>query len=535
MRYACSAVALALWGCGSEGEPSDSNGSPPSSTTEPTGSTATSPDPTGTTTPTTPTSSTGTTGTVDPCGADPSLSVLSVTPSVGMIETLLQVDITLSAPASVAVQCTSDTTPDEVFFAESTASATAHTVRLSGLVPRTDYSCSVAPTCPTLAGPATPFVHTVGEPPTDLRKLTITEDPALGRGGSWWAAPFTLNVFNGDTWLVVWGPDGTARWWYPAPNGVGMWVEFLWHADLGGFVWGGGMHEEGRIRQIDLWDGEVWAFAPAGWQNEEFHHDGKRLPDGRMLTLEIRNNHQGNLDWDGFGMRVVDPVTNLVDWDFNSQSLVVSGDLPPASGGFDVDPWHANWADYVETPTGPMAYVSLCFGRRILAIDATTGTLAWQFGADLGWTIQDVYGAPLPDSVYPQCQHGIDVAGDVLLVYDNGQDRNQSLAQEWQIDPVTQTATLLWSWSEAGWSEDYIGDIDYLPNGRIFVTEATQQGESELVEVDRATGLVASRAVMTSGYTYRSQLYAGCDLFQSVKECPASKARYDALATLLAP
>jgi hypothetical protein len=440
--------------------------------------------------------------------------------------------VTLSSPASVAVQCTSDTDPDEIFFAESATPATVHAVQLQGLLAQTAWSCTAAPTCPTQTGAATAFPWTTGSLPADLRRLTIEEDPKLGMGGPWTLAPFTLNSFGGTTWVVVWGRDGTPRWWHRLPAGVGMWVEALYQPAEDEIVWGGGMHEEGRTRRVSLWDGETWAFAPAGWEGEEFHHDGKMLEDGRILTLEIRPNQVGRDEWDGFGMRVVDPATDTVEWEFDSQTLAMAG-LLSAGGGFNVDPWHANWNDYKETASGPMAYVSLCFEQQILAIDAATGSLAWQLGRDLGWTLLDVAGAPISEELLPQCQHGLEVDGDIVLVYDNGQDRNQSMAQEWRVDGITKTATLLWSWTEPGWSEDYIGDIDYLPNGRILVTEAAQFGISQIVEVDRATGAVASRGTLEDGLTYRAEQYAGCDLFDSTRECATLRTRYDEVSAQL--
>ncbi len=489
-------------------------------------------------------SDTGTPGlTTDPptvsgdCLVDPALSVVSATPVAGLLPTLVEVTVELSVPASVAVQCTSDLDLAEVFFAEDLTVSASHAVRLSGLLPGTSYSCSAAPTCPTQAGPATAFAYATANPPGVLERLTIEIDPVLGMGGAWTLAPFTTSPFGGDTWLVAWGPDGSARWWWPAPDGVGMWVELLWYPSEGEFVWGGGMDPQGRVRIVNLWEGETYAFAPVGWQDTEFHHDGKRLADGRLMTLEIRENTRGNDSWDGFGLRVHDPATGTVDFDYNSQRLVDDGVLPPGGGGFGGDdPWHANWTDFVETPTGPEAYVSLCFERQILAIDGDNGDLLWQLGRNLGWTILDAAGLPMSEDALPQCQHGLEVVNGTVLVYDNGQDRPRSSASEWVVDPLARTAQQIWYWSEPGWQEDYIGDIDWLPNDRVLITEATQMGESQIVEVDRATGLVASRATMADGgYTYRAERYDGCAMFTSAKACPTLAARHAEVAPLLAP
>ncbi len=104
------------------------------------------------------------------------------------------------------------------------------------------------------------------------------------------------------------------------------------------------------------------------------------------------------------------------------------------------------------------------------------------------------------------------------------------------MDAATLTATRHWIWSEPTWHEDYIGDIDYLPNDRILVTEAAQTGVTEIVEVDRATGAVASRVSMDNGgTTYRAEQYLGCDMFTSVKACDTLATRYAEVAPLLVP
>jgi Arylsulfotransferase (ASST) len=466
------------------------------------------------------------------CEATNTITALTATP--GPITTMLEVAVTLSEAAGVAVQCAAVDEPEQVFFVESTAAATDHVVRLSGLVPRLDYTCSAAAVCPSTAAPET-FEYTTDAAPSAVKRLDVTIDPKLGMDGAWTLAPFTTNIFAYDSWLVIWGPDGRPRWWTELPTGVGMWVEARYDLGEGTIVWGGGMDNEGRVRILDLWEGETFAFAPAGWQTEEFHHDGKRIADGRLMTLEIRENSAGASNWDGFGLRIVDPATGNVDVDFDSQVLVDDGVLEPG-GGFSSDPWHANWMDYIETSSGPKMIVSLCLSFQIVQIDATTGQADWLLGEDLGWTVLDAQGGALPESSLPECQHGLEADGDKLLVYDNGQFRNQSIAQEWQIDGATKTATLLWSWTEAGWSEDYLGDIDYLPNDRVLVTQATMFGVGDIVEVDRATGGVASRMSLNSGgYTYRSDRYDGCDLFTSALDCPDLKTRYDALAPLLLP
>jgi hypothetical protein len=478
---------------------------------------------------------TGDTGqtTAGPCAADPALAITSLAAVPGQFSTLLEVQVELSSAAQAAVQCTLDSDPQEIFFAESTEAGTSHTLRLSGLIPREAYSCSAAPVCP--EGTAQDFVYQTDPAPADMRQLTVEIDPVLGMEGAWTVAPFSGGAFFAQTWIVAWGPDGRPRWWWPLPAGVGVWIEARYHVGSGEFVWGGGFDEEGRIRTIDLWEGETYAWAPPGWETTEFHHDGKQIADGRLMTLEIRENSEGGDEWDGFGLRIHDPATGEVDFDYDSQRGVDEGYLRTAGGFGDSDPYHANWMDWQETDAGPVVYVSLCFEQQILALDGATGEMLWLLGADLGWTVQDGLGNTLSDEDLPQCQHGLEVDGDTLLVYDNGWQRQESSVAEWQIDAEQRIATRLWTWTD-GWYEFALGDADWLPGDRVLVTKAASFGEAEITEVDQATGQVASRMRFDQGgYTYRAERYDGCDLFTSVRACEALATRYAELERLLKP
>jgi hypothetical protein len=186
--------------------------------------------------------------------------------------------------------------------------------------------------------------------------------------------------------------------------------------------------------------------------------------------------------------------------------------------------------------------VSLCFDRTILAVDPATSEVRWRFGPGLGWTLSDAQGLPLDEAALPQCQHGIEVDGHRLLLYDNGRDRGESQAVEWLLDPATLTATRTWQWTEPGWFVDIWGDVDELGSERVLVTEANRCGSglaSSIVEVDRATGAVASRLVLPVGSgTYRAERYDGCDLFANTRWCSAlaeRRAALDAFFTQVGP
>jgi hypothetical protein len=467
------------------------------------------------------------------CDAQEGLSVLSLVATAGEPDTMVELTVSLSGVATAAAACIADDEPDQIFFAESTVPSAKHTIRLSGMFPDADFTCSVAPTCPTQLGPpATVSWHT-SIPPMNLRPATVTVDPVLGMTGAWTLAGYALTLFDEEPWMVIWGPDGRVRWWMLLPPGLRMTIEALYHPEDGLIVWGAGYGPEGRVRMVDLWDGEVYAWAPEGWETTTFHHDAKRIADGRLMTLETKWNSSVELDdaWEGFRIRAHHPDTGVVDFDFDSQRLFDEGYLAAPESVIDDDPWHANWIDWRETAKGPRVYVSLCYSEQILALDETTGDLVWLLGEGLGWNVIDAAGAPLPADTLPDCQHGLEVLGDDhLLVYDNGIDTPNSKAEEWLIDGDTKTAQLLWTWTQAQWLQWYLGDIDDLGNDRVLITKAP----GPIIEVDKATGIEASRLTLADGgVTYRSERYDGCAFFTSVKECADLAARYEQVRGLL--
>ena len=458
------------------------------------------------------------------------VEVVTLVTAAGDPDTMVEIAVTLTGLASVAVACISDTERDQIFFAESAVPADAHTLRLSGLLPADTYTCTAAPTGPPPVGPAASTIWITSPPPEDVHPFTVLINPLLGMTGAWTLAPHALGLFTDPDYLVIWGPDGRPRWWTRLPDGIRMSIEALYHTEDDVIVWGGGASPDGRIRMHDLWEGELYAWAPDGWEETTFHHDAKRIADGRLLTLEDQQNTADGDTWEGFRIRAHDPTTGIVDFDFGSQTLVEQGILPPPDSTTDNDPYHANWMDWHETADGPRVYVSLCYAEQIMALDPDTGDVVWLLGAGLGWTVLGEMGGDIGEGALPDCTHGLEVLGDDhLLVYDNGLNETSSNAQEWLVDPDARTAQRMWTWTEPDWSQWYLGDIDDLGNGRVLITKAP----GPLVEVEKATGVVASRMELPIGDTYRAERYAGCDFFTAVKDCPELAERYEEVRAFL--
>ncbi|MCA9494689.1 MAG: aryl-sulfate sulfotransferase, partial [Myxococcales bacterium] len=274
----------------------------------------------------------------------------------------------------------------------------------------------------------------------------------------------------------------------------------------------------GAPQILDPWEGTVWTETFPGSDAVLWSHDIHRLPDGRIVSIEEQQNvGPAGGTWTGFGLRIYDPVDDEVDWTWSSQSAVDAHTLPTAVGT-DKDPYHANWVEVV----GDDVYVSLCYAAQIIKIDATTGDIVWKMGAD---------GDLVPD-VAPECTHGLEIVGDRLLVYDNGRERHESAASEYRIDEVAMTATRTWTWTEPGWYEHVLGDVDHWGDD-VIVTQAhaswstTPGAHSAVVEVERPSDLVVWRLDLDAADSvYRSERIDGCDLFAHVQSCPAVAARF---------
>jgi len=463
--------------------------------------------------------------TADTHGASCAVSELTVTAEDR--GTLATLTATVQPPGAVAAWC-SGSTADDLLFVESTGEAAQHELRLRGLAADTDYTCTAVPTCADAAmgDPAT-TTHLTPPPPPSLGTIQrTTTDEALGE------VLFAATSPTGfaSAWLMAWGPEGRPRWWDVLPDGVAMYVEARYHPDDDLIAWGGGMSPAGTPHLTDPWDGAQWSFAAPEAPFVQFHHDGKRLPDHTVLTLE-QYLHVEEDTWDGFRIRGIDPETDTVFLDVSSQPARDAGWLVPTLG--HRDPWHANWMDLVvgpgsEDPTDPELMVSLCYDWSVISLDPTTGQPRWILRRAEGWSVEDALGYPLTDDDLPRCTHGLEVDGDRVLLYDNGQTTDQSAVEEWRIDPDTKTATLLWSWTEEGWQEDFLGDVDWLAD-HVVVTQARIAGVPSVVEVDPATDRQVGRWDFSdgAGRVYRSELLEACDLLpQLVSACPATEARY---------
>jgi hypothetical protein len=475
------------------------------------------------------------------CGVHPDQSVISVDASQPWQENEAQIVVDLKIPATVAVACTLVSDPTEVHLVESADVSAAHTLRVPGLLAGELYTCAAAPLCPEMARAPT-VVSLATEPaPIFFPSVTTTTygDPVTGYA----LVNHTIDCDWAAQRLLVTDREGRVRWYHLTPPNVGPSVEFRYHGD-DRFVWGGGWGPNplGRPRELDVYDHEIYDSAAAmpDVDVSAFHHDGKQLPDGRYLTLEQVpvDLIAGGGSFDGFRVRRIDPVTNTVDFTYDSQRAYDEGHLP---GGYG-DVWHANWMDIVDDGVREVLYVSLCNLGWTVAIDVATGDWLWTFGAGGDFSLVNTLGQPISDFEFPQCEHGIEKTPTGLLMYDNGAfGRGFSRASEYSLDEVGMVATLEWVWSEPEWFETTLGDVDQLANGHVWIGAghaecfSSNPGDhSTILEIDP----VAHEKVWELQYdnvramAYRADHAEGCALFSNTSQCPALADRLAALAPI---
>jgi hypothetical protein len=423
----------------------------------------------------------------------------------------------------------------EVHLVETQTPAKEHRLALYGLLPDATYACVArSATCG-----ATAEVTVTTDPLDVVPELATHPDANTPSWG-------TYTLFNHQrpcaddhkNRLVMVDPDGRARWVYAVPMEGGSTIDIestLLSPDE--VLWAGGQQSEGSPQIVGL-DGEVRYFTTyPGSEQDIYHHDVERTPDGRLLGIIDSNVDGSTHDWTGFSLIEHDPATGEVTWEWDSADAFARGELPPAAVD-DYDPWHPNALASVDDAYGQGVYVSLLYTNEIIRIDRATGEIVWHVGRNGEFALVDPSGAPLPATEWFDHTHGINLYGDRLYVYDNGWDGAQSHAMAYRFDGDAKEAELAWSWTEFGWYEPNWGDVDELPSGDVLITmahaycqQATRDHPSALVEVDPATNEVVNRLDFLSvdDSTYRGERIDGCAVFANSRYCPEVAQRLQTL------
>jgi len=428
--------------------------------------------------------------------------------------------VTLSEAAPLAVRCTRDDLDTEVHLVESTEAATEHVVAVQGLVAGTDYRCTVAPVGGDAASPSQGN-FTTDALPADIPGASAVSDGTPG--AAYTLVPHQRLTLDETTIrLVLFDNEGEVRWYYPLP------IEG--YADMGAEYWGDGLFLWGGVsgsepgagvpRLVDVSHVEHYKADYPGASEHLYHHMTEQQHDGTVVTLVEAEASLGNVDYYGFEVHRVDTASDELVWSWHLQQGLDQG----------LEVGDANWAGMMVGDDGKETLaISVCHGEGVVGVDVATG--------DVAWSLAEWGSLELTSGDFPIIQHGLDIDGDHILLYDNGAVPT-TRAVEYRIDAAAGTATQTWEWTESGFHEAWgWGDVDYLGEDRVVIGKGhvpgwQGEGHSEVIEVDRGDGSVVWRLSLAeeTDAIYSADRIGGCDLFAETSRCPALATRLEELA-----
>ncbi len=431
-----------------------------------------------------------------------------------------QFTVALSTPSALAVKCTRDDRPDEIHLVESTEPATEHVLNVQGLVADADYTCVVAPVDVAEPAPSEGVFSTSSLPSSIPSATAVTS----GEPGAAYTLMPHQRLILGETSirLVLMDDDGEVRWYYPLP--IEGWADMgaeYWGDGL--FLWGGVGDSEagdGAPRLVDVSHTEHYHADYPGAADSNYHHSSEQQYDGTVVTLVEA---EASIDGDevyGFEVQRVDVQADELVWSWHVQQALDQG----------VEVGDANWAGVMPHDDGSETLViSVCEGAAVIGVDVASGDVAWSLAE---WGSLD-----LTEGEFPDIQHGLDIDGEHILLYDNGAVPT-TRAVEYAIDAAAGTATQTWAWTEDGFNEAWgWGDVDYLGDDHVVIAKGhvpdwEGEGPSEVIEVDRTDDSVAWRLSFSEeeDAIYSADRIGGCDLFTETSRCPALAARLDELS-----
>lgn len=315
--------------------------------------------------------------------------------------------------------------------------------------------------------------HTVttGSPAEDVREVETLLGPAgsvdgyalLGASG---AGP------PGDA--VIRNPDGEVVWYWHAPDGQ------VFHPQRA-------LDGSGILFNVDNqgdWDvRRVVRVSMDGTSVEETptpmgHHDFVQVPGIRFayIAAEVRDVGGEDVVGDAIVEILEDGSTREVWNAFDALDVRphYGWEYPFYQEGRD---WtHANGIAYDEADDA--YYLSLYWLHQVVKIDRATGETRWVLGGDDG-------DLRLVDDAGFGPQHAPSIVDGDLVLFDNrgGFDEDSRLVR-YTIDEAAGTATLVWSWSQAGLHAEVMGDALPLDDG----TVVSAWGETGTVLVTDTAG-----------------------------------------------
>lgn len=317
---------------------------------------------------------------------------------------------------------------------------------------------------------------------------------AQGAGGTFTSAEQTIETGFLPNGLPVMTIDDIDRSALYADGGFN--INCTGIASGGGMFGGGGGAGQSYAFVFDKDGDEVWAFdlsdtVVAGCSSARMSYDGRYMwagnfsnvsPDGALLRVSLDGLEQQDYSLPGrnhdFGVL---PNNHILYWEQqngggytnNSEGPDSIMELDPETGqtteiydemtDFSVQinesGAHTNQANYV--PDLDAISFSMRHTNTIGLISYPEGQLLAVFGGplstfDISWTVQ----------------HGHEVTGDHLLVFNNNGSNGGSSVLGFEYDLNSGTANQFLDYNSGNVSNAF-GDVRWLPNGNIFITYST--------------------------------------------------------------
>lgn len=310
-------------------------------------------------------------------------------------------------------------------------------------------------------------------------------------------------------WQVVWWAvdrDGAPVWYYTDPAVRGRATPLVEPLPDGALL----LMMADRIRAIDAFGRTLWEIEHDASFGGAFHHDVQVLPDGHVLVLgsELRPLPVPPL---GGEMSVLGDVILELDPDGREvrrtalldvlDPLRYPGELASRrlfGGGVD---WsHSNAIVYDQADDSYL--VSVRNQHWIVNLDRTTGDLLWSLGAEGDF---DLVG----DGVWFSAQHTPLWADGMLLMYDNGNERDPSMPPYsrlvgYSLDEETWTARQETEWIVPFYTPA-TGDVDDLGDAWLVTAGSPPTGDFAYVyEVPKA-GDTPRWSVSFPTFLYRAE------------------------------
>ncbi|MFT4627199.1 MAG: hypothetical protein ACI8PZ_005880 [Myxococcota bacterium] len=461
------------------------------------------------------------TAVLDTGGQPSQADILSMYSVPGPLSGLTRrLEVELSQPAPIDVDCTTADSPQEHIHLRSPA-ARSHVVDVAGLLADTEWSCTAA-----TASDTADIALRIDPLPEDFPQWTVETD------GTPWGAYTLVHYWSHkdasvQSRAIVVDPEGRPRWFLDHLHRAEAGVEVKWLGEQL-LIAGGGAQDHGVAPTLVNLAGEVqFAFPEFAEGGGIWHHDAIVLPDGAILGVATSDNVDlSGAPFTGLRLEARHPDTGELTWTWDSQAAVDAAILPGR------DP-HGNAIQYVEDDDGPSLWVSGKLIDGVFRIAYPSGEVTWRMGAGADFALFDAAGESLDGSAWFFGQHAIEREGDRLLLYDNGvrapipEEDRTSRALELQLDLEARTATVVWEYTEPLWLEPNWGDADRLPNGNRLLgighcwsCDGVGEGRSRIIEVT-PEGHSVWRLTFhgRKDALYRADRLDGCALFGNRRYC----------------